>query len=59
MIACREHQERIAECPSCHALNSSVATRTLQADLDEVRRAFNFEELIREIEAHCRGDVEA
>ena len=59
MRACDAHKWRDPLCPDCHALNSSVATRTLDDDIQELRRAFNFEELIREVEAHLRGEVRA
>ena len=57
MRSCDAHTYRMAGCVDCTAQNS-VAVRTLQADLDEVRRAFNFDELIREVEAHLRGEVD-
>ena len=55
--ACYAHSDYPRQnCPDCHALRNS--TRTLQDDLDECRRAFNFDELIRHVEAHMRGEVE-
>ena len=59
MRACTAHRWRNPDCPDCHALNSSVALRVIQDDLDECRRAFNFDELIRHVEAHMRGEVDA
>ena len=57
--ACYAHSDYPRQnCPDCHALRNSIATRTLQDDLDECRRAFNFDELIRHVEAHMRGEVE-
>ena len=58
MRACTAHRWRNPECMDCQALNSSVALRVIQDDLDECRRAFNFDELIRHVEAHMRGEVE-
>ena len=45
-------------CPDCRALRTSVSTRTLDDDIQKLRRAFNFDELMREVEAHLRGEVE-
>ena len=59
MRSCDAHPYRVNSCPDCHALNSSVALRVIQDDLNECRRAFNFDELIRHIEAHMRGEVRA
>ena len=58
MRTCPDHTYRVAACASCHAANTSVALRVIQDDLDECRRAFNFDELIRHVEAHMRGEVE-
>ncbi len=59
MRACPDHKWRNPDCGSCHALNSSVALRVIQGDLDDARRAFRFDELMEEIEGHLRGEVDA
>ena len=59
MRSCDAHPYRVSNCQDCHALNSSVALRVIQGDLDEARRAFRFDELMEEIEGHLRGEVDA
>ena len=59
MRSCDAHPYRVYTCHDCLAVNSSVALRVIQGDLDEARRAFRFDELMEEIERHLRGEVRA
>ena len=59
MRSCDAHPYRVSTCPDCLAVNSSVALRVIQGDLNEARRRFNIDTVMEEIERHLRGEVDA